>query len=164
MKYLFLTISLLALIGCKNNKKEEVITNKEVVTQSLEVIDKQEGGGILSVYDNSWTTDIKKDNGVKWKANLETNEGVLKMQNSIKTQPTNTLVEYYQLAEKLNKDKNYVIKYCSMKGDSHENLHVWLLPLMAKINALSEVKSIKNAAKLKQSIKENINAYSDYFE
>ena len=38
MKYLFLTISLLALIGCKNNKKEEVITNKEVVTQSLEVM------------------------------------------------------------------------------------------------------------------------------
>ena len=51
-----------------------------------------------------------------------------------------------------------------MKGDSHDNLHVWLLPLIAKIDALSEAKTIEDAAKLKQSIKENMNAYFDYFE
>ena len=145
MKHLFLAISLLALISCKNNKKEEVIE-------------------VNSLYSNTWIKEIKLNDGNKWQANSETNEGILKMQNSIKTQPTNTLVEYFALVEQLNVDKNYVIKNCTMKGASHDNLHVWLLPLIAKIDALSEAKTIEDAAKLKQSIKENINGYADYFK
>jgi len=38
------------------------------------------------------------------------------------------------------------------------------LPLIAKIDALSEAKTIEDAAKLKQSIEENINGYADYFK
>ena len=145
MKPLIFILTLFALVSCSESKKQDTVVKN-------------------SKYSNSWIKEMKFNNGLKWKANIETNEGVLRMQKSIETQPTNTLVEYYQLAEKLNKDKNYVIKYCSMKGEPHENLHVWLMPLIAKIKALSEVKSIKDASKLKQSIKENINAYSNYFE
>jgi hypothetical protein len=144
MKPLIFTLILIALFSCKENKKQDIIDTE-------------------SIYSNSWIKDIKLNNGLKWKANVETNEGVEKMQNSIKSQSTKTLAEYYKLAEILNRDKNYVIKKCSMKGDSHDNLHVWLLPLMSKINALSDTKSIEVASKLKQSIQENIDAYHDYF-
>ncbi len=144
MKPLIFTLILFALVSCKENKNQNTIDKS-------------------SLYSNSWVKEIKLNKGLKWKANVETNEGVVKMQKSIKSQSTKTLIEYYKLAEILNKNKNYVIKKCSMKGDSHDNLHVWLLPLMAKINALSETKSIKDASKLKESIKENIDAYNDYF-
>ena len=168
MKKTLLSIALVAFIfsGCNNNKKaENAIENS--APQQVEAVSNEDhddhqlsGDGL----DNSWTTEIEMNAGTKWAANPETNEGVLKMQNLLKTHPTNTLEDYYTLAAQLNTDKNYVVKNCTMKGASHDNLHVWLLPLMAKIEALSETKSLNEASKIKHSIEENINAYSDYFE
>ena len=168
MKKALVSIALLAFIftGCNNNKKAENAidhnSDKEVEAVSKDDHDDHHisGDGL----DNIWTTEIETNDGAKWDANPETNEGVLKMQNLLKTQPTDTLEDYYALAEQLNSDKNYVVKNCTMKGASHDNLHVWLLPLMAKIEALSETKSLEDASKLKHSIEENVNLYSDYFK
>ncbi|OYX28157.1 MAG: hypothetical protein B7Z06_02310 [Flavobacteriales bacterium 32-35-8] len=162
MKHVIITFILLALIGCKDSKTQD--TKKESVEQSTEIHNEHIAQDASGVYANAWTSEIQLNDGNKWQANAETNEGVLKMKKSIKEQTTNSLQDYYQLAEQLNIDKNYVVKNCTMKGASHDNLHVWLLPLMEKIEVLSEAKSIEDAAKLKQSITENINAYSNYFE
>ena len=51
-----------------------------------------------------------------------------------------------------------------MKGASHDNLHVWLYPLIQKIGALSDTNNLVEASKIKQSIEENINAYGTYFQ
>ena len=168
MKKVLLSIAMMAFIftGCNNNKKAENTvdhsSHQEVEAASTEDHDDHHlsGDGL----DNVWTTEIEKNDGAKWDANPETNEGVKKMQNLLKSQPTKTLEDYYALAEQLNTGKNYVVKNCTMKGASHDNLHVWLLPLMAKIEALSETKSLDEASKLKHSIEENVNLYSDYFK
>ncbi|QHI36933.1 hypothetical protein IMCC3317_23030 [Kordia antarctica] len=161
MKYLIFTLSLLALIGCKDNTQQE---NKTTAIEESVNAATEQNINEVSVYSNTWTEEIKMNNGAKWQANAETNEGVKNMQNSIKIQKTSTLKEYQKLAEQLNKDISYVIKKCSMKGDSHNNLHVWLLPLMEKIEALSEAKTVEEASKLKHSIEENINGYNTYFQ
>ncbi len=164
MKRLIIAMSLLALASCKDNKKEEALTKTNDVEQSVEATNENHNDKTSSVYENSWVEEIEMNRGKKWAANVETNEGVQKMQNSIKIQTISTLDDYHKLAEQLNDDKNYVIKNCTMKGASHDNLHVWLLPLMAKIEALSETKTVEDAAKIKESISENINAYNSYFE
>jgi hypothetical protein len=156
MKNLAIIILLITtvLTSCKNTEnKVEITTSKEVV--------KEQETDILST---AWMDNIQLNNGVKWEANAETNKGVQEMQNSLKTQVVSTLEDYHKLAELLNNDKNYVIKNCTMKGASHDNLHVWLLPLMAKIDVLSETKTIEDASKLKHSIEENINIYQTYFQ
>ncbi len=160
MKHLFLAISLLALVGCKDSKKQETLTNKDAVEATHE--DHNEEASNL--YTNVWVNEIKNNEGAKWQADAKTNEGVKKMQATIKTQSASTLAEYHKLAEQLNDDKNFVVKNCTMKGPSHDNLHVWLLPLMAKIEALSEAKTVDGASKLKHSIEENINGYNTYFQ
>jgi hypothetical protein len=164
MKHLIFAMSLLALVSCKDNKNQENKSEMDTVQKSAE--DKEEHYNVeaSNVYENAWTKEIEMNNGAKWEANAETNEGVQKMQNSIQTQTTSTLDEYHKLAKQLNEDKNYVIKNCTMKGASHDNLHVWLLPLMAKIEALSESKTIEDAEKIKHSINENISAYKRYFQ
>ncbi|WP_142786120.1 hypothetical protein [Changchengzhania lutea] len=160
MKYVIFTFSLLALVSCKDSKNQE--TKMEKAEQSAETHnDHQEAS---KVYANAWASEIQLNDGNKWQANAETNEGILKMQNSIETQTTSTLDAFHKLAEQLNDDKNYVIKNCTMKGASHDNLHVWLLPLMEKIEALSEAKTVEDASNLKRSIEENVNAYHTYFE
>jgi len=164
MKHLVFAMGLLALVSCKDSKNQENINNKNVVEQSRETTNQHHQDEVSNVYDNSWTEEIEMNNGTKWKADAVTNEGVQKMQNSINTRALNTLDDYHQLAEKLNDDKNYVVKNCTMKGASHDNLHVWLLPLMVKIEALSETKSAEDASKITHSIEENINAYDNYFQ
>lgn len=159
MKHVILAISLLVLVSCKDSTKQKTSTNTNVVEITHEHHDNDEE----NLHGNSWKLAIEMNNGSKWKANNKTNKGVEKMQNSIKTQPTNSLEDYYKLAEQLNDDKNYVVRNCTMNGDSHDNLHVWLMPLIKKIEALSEVKKIEEALKLKHSIEENINAYNTYF-
>ena len=51
-----------------------------------------------------------------------------------------------------------------MTGASHDNLHVWLLPLIKKIDGLSKEESLENASIIKQSIVENIDMYFNYFK
>jgi hypothetical protein len=161
MKHVIFIISLLVLISCKDSEDKDLKTNAgSIETTTLEHSNEEAS----NLYDNSWKGIIETNNGSKWQANAETNEGIEKMQELVKTHSTSSLKNYYQLASNLNTVKNKVVKECSMKGASHDNLHVWLLPLIDKIEALSEVKTMEDAEKLKHSIEENINAYSAYFK
>lgn len=156
MKKLVISIVLVAvaLTSCKNNENQEKTNTTTEIVQELE-------SDILST---NWMQDIKLNEGSKWEANIETTAGVEKMQELLKTQTTTSIEDYHQLARLLNENKNYVIKKCSMKGASHDNLHVWLLPLIAKIEALSKIKTVENASQIKKSIEDNVNAYSTYFQ
>lgn len=162
MRHVIFTLSLLAFVSCKDSKNEE--TKTEAVEQSVKATEEHHNDETSNVYENAWTKEIVMNSGAKWEADVKTNEGVQKMQNTMKTQTTSTLDDYHKLAERLNDDKNNVVKNCTMQGASHDNLHVWLLPLMAKIEALTETNTVEDALKIKQSIEENINTYSDYFE
>jgi hypothetical protein len=164
MKHLIFSISLLALVSCKDSKNQETDQKKDTFEESTEITKEHHEHETSGIYTNAWTSEINLNNGSKWQANAETNEGVKKMEDVLKTFKTTTIDDYHELANQLNSSKNFVIKNCTMKGDSHDNLHVWLLPLMDKIEALSEVKAIDEAAKLKQSIYENVNAYNTYFQ
>ncbi len=140
-------------ISCKNSEKqEEIIPSKEVLQEQTDLLSTQ------------WMNDIHLNNGSKWKANIETTEGVEKMQELLKKQSTTSIDDYHQLANQLNEVKNKVVTECTMKGASHDNLHIWLYPLIEKVSALSKTNDIGEASKIKQSIIDNVNAYKTYFQ
>ena len=156
MKNSVIILLLIATVmsSCKNTEKqEEHESTKEVVLA--------QEADILST---AWMDDIKLNDGSKWKANIETTEGVVKMQGLLNTQSTVTIEDYHELASKLNEVKNWLVKECTMKGPSHDNLHIWLYPLIEKIVALSEANTLAEASEIKQSIVDNINSYTNYFQ
>ncbi|WNH10328.1 hypothetical protein [Thalassobellus suaedae] len=116
------------------------------------------------ILNNDWINDIKLNEGAKWQVNKATHEGVLEMQTLLKTERTVSIEAYHHLATQLNQVKNTIIKNCDMKGKAHNNLHVWLLPLIQKLDVLLNSKSVEDASKLKYSIEENINKYNTYFQ
>ncbi|WOD42981.1 hypothetical protein [Hwangdonia lutea] len=162
MKHVILTLSLLALVSCKDSKTQDKKT--ETVEHASESHNNHQNHEASGVYANAWINEIQKDNGHKWQADATTNEGVKKLQNTINTQSASSLEDYQKLAKQLNDEKNFVVKNCTMKGPSHDNLHVWLHPLIEKIDALLKVETVEDASKIATSIEENINAYSDYFK
>lgn len=154
MKKSIFIILLIVTVSCKNSDKQE-----EVKNPSGTVNEKAETGLSTQLMD-----EIQLNNGSKWEANIETTEGVEKMQELLKTQTTSSIIEYHLLASKLNDVKNELVKECTMKGASHDNLHLWLYPLIEKINTLSNVDKLNEAAKIKQSVEDNLNNYSTYFQ
>ncbi len=151
---IILLLATTIMIGCKNTEKQEEHQSPKKVAQAQET-------DILST---AWMDDMQLDDGAKWKANIETTEGVVKMQSLINTHSTVTIEDYHELAGKLNEVKNKLVKECTMKGPSHDNLHIWLYPLVEKIGALSEVNTLAEAAEIKQSIIDNLNSYTKFFQ
>lgn len=101
---------------------------------------------------------VQLDNGNKWMANVETTQGIEKM-----TQLVNTAmgsVSSSSLKENLLSEFNDVLKKCTMKGESHEQLHHYLLPLKADIEKLSEAPSKEEL----ENIKAYLETYTNYFE
>lgn len=159
---LIASLSLLFSVACNNNSKssETDQATTPIESQDLEELTEEP----MAVWENSWINEIESDNGNKWEANPETNEGVANMLALMADAKTETLEDYKSLGEKLNVEKNYIIKECTMEGPSHDNLHVFLHPLIDKIDALLVSESTDEAEVIMSSIQENVAKYSDYFE
>lgn len=151
-----MAISLL-VASCKDKPKEDNATKKNDIERTEQHTES-------NAVDKDWMKEIQLNDGAKWNANPETNEGVAKMQAVIKAVNPKDLKDYHAIADALNKEKNYIIKECSMKGPSHDNLHVWLLPLIEKIDNLKEAKTLDEAQQVYKSIQQNVNVYNTYFE
>ena len=167
MKKTLLSIAMMAFIlsSCNNNKKEETATDKNT-TEEVEVVSHQnhETHQTSDVLSNNWMNEIQTDNGERWAANIETTDGVNDMLKLISESKTETVEDYLSLATKLNERKNTLVKECTMKGSSHDNLHVFLHPLIEKIDVLLEIETTEKGSETLKSIIDNLNAYNAYFK
>ncbi|MGO2359090.1 hypothetical protein [Mesonia sp.] len=164
MKKTILTTAIISalLISCNDTKNESNKT--EEVTEVIKKDDTKEMATKSHSMNNAWVEEIKLDEGSKWEANLETTEGVDKMLNLVKSSKTESVKDYHSLASDLNETKNFVVKKCTMEGPSHDNLHIFLHPLIEKIGALGKVSNADEGAEIKASIKENLEGYYTYFQ
>lgn len=151
------------LFSCKDNKTSSS-TSEVHHEHKTENIAHHDHGSEAMVLSNAWLKEIKLDEGKKWEANLETTTGVNKMVEVIKHHNPNTLEGFHEMAEELNVQKNYIIKECTMTGPSHDNLHVFLHPLIDKIDALLKAETIDEAKHLTISINDNVEEYYNYFK
>ncbi|MCB0466463.1 MAG: hypothetical protein KDC78_12445 [Aequorivita sp.] len=166
MKKTILTTAIISafLISCNETKHKEESTETVETTEGVHEHHEEEMATETHSMNNAWVNEIKLDNGSKWEANLETTEGVNKMLSLIKASEPKTVEDYHALASKLNEDKNVVVTKCTMEGPSHDNLHVFLHPLIEKIEALGKVSTVQEGAEVTTSIKENLEGYYNYFQ
>ena len=144
---------LILLTGCKEKEAQAVTPEDPEKKEILE--DLQE--------EPAWKQDIQLNNGQQWHANTETTEGILKMSEILAKASPSSPEDYRQLGKILNEEKNLVIKRCTMKGPSHDNLHIYLQPLIGKIGELQEIDSAEKGKILISEIKEHLEAYHSYF-
>lgn len=160
MKKTILTAAIISalLFGCNENKTKHDNSETVHTEQDDHANHKMEG------LDNSWREEIQLDGSKKWEANIETTESVDKMKSIIGRTKTETVEDYHALAKELNEVKNYLVKSCTMEGPSHDNLHIFLHPLIEKIGALGKVTTVAEGSEVLTSIKENLDGYYQYFE
>jgi hypothetical protein len=113
--------------------------------------------------ENDWEQTIQLNNGSKWQANEATTEGILAMESIIAEANPITVKDFQQLGTELNEENMDLIKKCSMEGPSHDNLHIYLKPLIQKIAALQETPSAEEGNMLTSEIEKHLKAYLNYF-
>lgn len=104
------------------------------------------------------------DNGQKWKANPETTTGVANMVQLVDSfTDTESRTAYATLKTQLEDEFTMIFKQCTMKGEAHNQLHTFLLPLKPLFKELASSNlstSQESLAKLKMHLAE----YTNYFE
>ena len=154
----------ISLISCNQTKQKDHEHETVENVQTEEHSEYTEMTHKEPTLNNDWVNEISLNDGAKWDANIETTQGVNNMLSIIKDSNLETEKDYQALGKKLNEEKNILVKKCTMKGPSHDNLHVFLHPLIEKIDQLMEVSSTEQGTQITKSIHVNLKSYSLYFQ
>lgn len=156
MKRMFLIPSMvvgLFMMGCTGNQSKGDTEHTESDIPHLVTEDHK--AGLIPLEDQ-----VKLDNGEKWIANKETNEGIDNMLAMVKKEGSKETPYYVMLRGSIDKEFNVLLEKCTMTGESHNQLHNYLLPLKAKIDKLNP-NSSKEAI---EEIENYLLTYYDYFK
>lgn len=148
MKLIHITILLagFTFISCTDRPKETKLSeNPEVHTETHKA-----------------PLNLKDNDGSKWLANDETTEGVRAMQHHIAVFKEKGSTDYKELKFQLETEFGYVFEKCTMKGESHNQLHNFLYPMKTLFEDLG--KDTKTAQKAMNDLEGHLPVYFQYFE
>jgi hypothetical protein len=150
-----LSVVLLVLVACNNqeSKKEENHDNHQKSEIKDEQVDNKEEH-------EETAGKVQLDNGKKWKANVETISGINNMITLVQTGITGK-TEPAKLHDTLQVEFKTIFDKCTMTGESHNQLHNFLLPLKAELEKLKTGNG--NAETLKE-MQEYLLTFKNYFE
>jgi len=145
-------ISMALFMACQNksSQKEEVTTNNK----EMEAVHSEDHSSDMSVHLN---------NGQKWTANVETNDGIKNMSSLVSNiGDANNKEDCMSLKGQLITEFDTLIQKCTMTGEAHEQLHKYLIPLREKFEALDSTDG-KGCGKPIDDIRQYLESYSNYF-
>ena len=109
-------------------------------------------------------SDINLNNGEKWKVNAEMKPHIEKGNELLTEFISNKDKDYQKLAENLKTQNNSLIQSCTMKGESHDELHKWLHPHIELTQKLSNAHSTSEAEEIISQLEKSFNTYQNYFD
>ncbi len=108
---------------------------------------------------------LQLNDGEKWLSNPETTAGIERMIALINEEVKEDGILPYQLkGEALNAEMKIIFSKCTMHGEAHEQLHLFLIPLVKEFRQLEEAESKEEAIVQQENILSYLNKYATYFE
>ena len=152
---LLLTTAIIAAItiSCGETTKKKQEEHNSEKKETMKTVDNHENG-----------SEVQLNDGKLWLANYETTKGVLNMQKLLNTfSGGESLEAYATLKSDLEKEFGTIITECTMKGESHNQLHNFLVPLKELFNGLGS-SDLATCKKSFETLNKHLTAYSTYFE
>ena len=145
-------ISLLAVSCGNNSEKKKTSTSEET---KVEIKTESEH------HENE--EELKLNNGKRWEANLETTEGVKKLQMQLKGFSGKESVESYaKLTKELEVTFAEIFEKCTMKGEAHNQLHNFLKPMLDLFDGMKSG-DLKECEKSFDILNKHLTLYKEYF-
>lgn len=107
---------------------------------------------------------ITLNNGQKWTVNEEMMVHVQNMERAINSFDSKNESDYKILAKDIDKNIDLLVSSCTMKGQSHDELHKWLVPFIKLSEEFSESKSEQEFAANLENIKASLVTFNTYFK
>ncbi|MCD6543333.1 MAG: hypothetical protein J7K34_02380 [Flavobacteriaceae bacterium] len=146
---IFVLFAISLFISCGNQKEEKDEHSKS--EKEVEHQHKKNNSLILN-------------HGELWMANIETTQGIDNMIALIGSFSNKESVEAYtKLKTSLDKEFGTILKECTMKGESHDQLHNFLIPMQELFEGLasSDLKTCKDSY---DTLKNHLKEYQKYFK
>lgn len=105
---------------------------------------------------------LELDNGKKWTTNPEMLPYINEQKQLIDKFDSDQ-GDYKKLATNLDAANQNLIKSCTMKGKSHDVLHVWLTAHMKNIDELGKATTPQEAERIVDQLEDSMEAYNKYF-
>jgi hypothetical protein len=119
---------------------------------------------LMACNSNHQSGTLKLNNGEKWEVNEDMSPHIDKGNELVHEFISQKGTDFQTLAENLISQNNNLIQSCTMKGESHDELHKWLHPHMDLINKLSNASNLEEAKVLISQIDQSFETYQNYFE
>jgi hypothetical protein len=110
------------------------------------------------------TSTINLNQGEKWQVNPEMKPHIERGQQLLADYVAGDGGNYQELAENLKVQNKALIKSCTMKGESHDELHKWLHPHLELTNALAEAESAEEAEGIVSELQQSFKTYKKFFQ
>lgn len=150
-KLIMLTlISATFIMGCSNTSSEKA---KEQTVTAVHEEDQQD----------EESEELELNNGQKWIVNEEMKPYILESETVLDEYIKAESNDYTTLAAQLKEKNSGLIKSCTMKGASHDELHKWLHPHMELIKVLGNARDPKEAAVIISKLEKSFKTYHNYF-
>lgn len=129
-------------------------SEKDVESQDAEVLHEEHDEHAHS----NEESELKLNDGQKWEANPETNEGIANMKLAVENYQEEGSKDLDSLQMQLFSEFRTLVSKCTMEGEAHDQLHHYIIPLKKKMDALNSPDG--DVAELYAYLE----TYSDYFE
>jgi len=137
---------LMSSIACENAKNQDSTTKTEP-----------------EAVENHTKNELSLNDGKPWLANQETTEGINNMIQFMDSFSEKDSVEAYNtLADSLESEFTMIFKKCTMKGESHNQLHNYLLPMKAEFKKLSST-NLSESKSAFANLNKHLTVYKEYF-
>ena len=104
------------------------------------------------------TLEVQLNNGERWVANQATLDGIKNLSDMV-NQFDPSVQNYETLQANLRDEFGLIFKNCTMKGEAHEQLHNYLLPLMQLFGKLT----LEDREDSLADIKKHLTLFDTYF-
>lgn len=126
--------------------------------------------GLAACGGNAGHADAKKgealylNNGQKWPVNAEMMPFIRRSGEQIDAFLATPGGDYAQLARDLKTNNEKLIASCTMQGEAHEVLHMWLLPHIALVKELEKAADANAANTVITNLKASMTTFGQYFQ
>lgn len=107
---------------------------------------------------------LSLNNGEKWEVNAEMTPHIIEAESVLTTYISAGNSDHVELANSLKSQNNKLIKSCTMKGASHDELHKWLNPHIVLIDKLAKEENSEEAVKIIAKLEKSFEQYNTYFK
>lgn len=161
-KKIILSVFFTVAVAVSCDKKQEEHSDRIISEQSTSDSHADHDGQAQSEDRAGTPAGLELDNGKKWNTNTEMLPFIKEQERLIEGFDSDT-GDYKKLAADLNSANDKLIKSCTMKGKSHDVLHVWLTDHMKNIDLLAKAGNRDEANQITDALKNSMEVYHQYF-